>query len=412
MRLSTDTGAASDAHLTYCTNIHAGETWAEVFRNLKTYVLEVRRRVAPGLPFGVGLRLSAAAASALAEPQELERFKDFLRHHDLYVFTINGFPFGAFHGTRVKELVYRPDWLEDERVAYSDLLARLLAELLPRSEPGLIGSISTVPGCFEERGKLVTDGDTLARRIASHALTLWRIAESGGPRIGLALEPEPACAIETTEDAVAFFEGHILSGPAREHFDRASGLSPAAAEVALRRHLGVCFDACHAAVEFEDPKLALARLARAGIPILKLQVSAGLKVTRPDAAARRELRRFAEGVYLHQVVARRGYQLARFVDLPEAIAAQDRAFGAPDDEWRIHFHVPLFRSKLPPFESTQGFVAELLAEQARRPFTTHLEIETYTWDVLPEEYRRDPVAEAVARELDWARARLGEAPAR
>lgn len=410
MRLSTGAPAPSDAHLTYCTNIHAGETWAEVRRNLETHVLEVKRRCAPDVSFGVGLRLSAAAAATLAEPSQLERFKDFLRRNDLYVFTINGFPHGAFHGTRVKELVYRPDWLEDERVSYSDLLARLLADLLPRNELGLTGSISTVPGCFQERGSLAADGDTLATRVVRHALMLWRIAESGGPRLGLALEPEPACVMETTEDAVTFFEGHVLRGPARAAFERASGLASAEAEQVLRGHLGVCFDACHAAVEFEDPRLALARLASAGIAVLKLQISAGLRVTRFDPESLAQLSRFAEGVYLHQVVGRRGGHLARFVDLPEALAARPTTSGPGDEEWRVHFHVPLFRAELPPFESTQGFVSDVLSEQVRQRFTTHLEVETYTWDVLPEEFRRDPVASAVARELTWAREQLTRLP--
>jgi sugar phosphate isomerase/epimerase len=381
-------------HLTYCTNIHPGETWDEVFANLSTHVLAVKAKVSPARPFGVGLRLSAAAAHRLAEPEVLEELRSFLRANDLYVFTINGFPHGAFHGTAVKENVYRPDWLEEERVAYSDRLADILAALLPAD---LEGSVSTVPGCFVERAD-GESGERMAANLRRHALGLWRLRERTGRTIGLALEPEPHCVLETSADAVAFFERHLFSRPAISEFARASGLDPGPAEEVLRRHLGVCLDACHAAVEFEQPARALRGLERAGLRILKVQVSAGL-VVRPDLDSLVALARFAEGIYLHQVVVRTGRELRRYVDLPQALA-QARP-GQLGDEWRIHFHVPLFLERLGPFQSTQAFLSELLPQLRRTGATAHLEVETYTWEVLPEEHRRDPVDDAIARELTW-----------
>jgi hypothetical protein len=118
-------------HLSYCTNIHPGETWPEVRENLERYLVPVRERVATGRPFGVGLRLSAESARAVGERAALNELKEFLRAHDLYVFTINGFPYGPFHGRPVKEQVYLPDWLDPERLAYTDRLADILAALLP-----------------------------------------------------------------------------------------------------------------------------------------------------------------------------------------------------------------------------------------------------------------------------------------
>jgi sugar phosphate isomerase/epimerase len=407
-------------HLTYCTNIHPGESWPEVRAAVETHVLDVKRRLlgaAAREPFGVGLRLSAAAAAALSEPDTFAAFADFLRAHDLYVFTINGFPYGAFHGTRVKERVYRPDWLEDERVSYSDRLARLLAALIeaapPRGGPGaaggpLEGSVSTVPGCFQERAAGPEARPALARAIARHAATLWRLGEGGAPFVGLALEPEPACVMETTADAIAFLTAHVFSGAGLAAFAAETGLGGAEAEGALRRHVGVCLDACHAAVEFEDPAACVRALAGAGVRVLKLQVSAGLRIRRAGEEARAALARFAEGVYLHQVVVRGPGGLRRFVDLPDALAAAGP--GSEQEEWRVHFHVPLFLERLPPFENTQAFLSELLALEARAPFTAHLEAETYTWDVLPEEYRREPVTAAIARELRWTLDRLGASP--
>jgi hypothetical protein len=214
--------------------------------------------------------------------------------------------------------------------------------------------------------------------------------------------------LETVADGVAFLERYLFCRAGADAFAALTGTSPGVAEESLRRHIGLCLDACHAAVEFEEPGAAVAAARKAGVRILKLQVSAGLRVLAPDAAKLAALERFAEGVYLHQVVIRRGRSLTRVLDLPEALR-QATAAGDCGDEWRIHFHVPLFREELGPFQSTQPFLAELLALQAAAPFTQHLEVETYTWDVLPEEYRREPVTEAVARELRWALARLGEA---
>jgi sugar phosphate isomerase/epimerase len=330
----------------------------------------------------------------------MEAFRAFLRQHDLYVFTINGFPYGAFHGVAVKENVYRPDWQEDERVAYSDQLADVLAQLLPDE---LEGSVSTVPGCFVERGGEGA-ADRMADNLRRHARHLWQLRERTGKTITLALEPEPHCVMETTADAVAFFGRHLFSRESIAAFAASTRLSAATADEVLRRHLGVCLDACHAAVEFEEPAAALASLAAAGIGLFKIQVSAGLRIPRPDLDALTALAPFAEGVYLHQVVTRTGAALRRHVDLPQALA-QARP-GALGDEWRIHFHVPLFQERLGPFLNTRPFLAALLPLVARTRPTRHLEVETYTWDVLPPEHRQLPVDEAIARELAFTLAQL------
>jgi sugar phosphate isomerase/epimerase len=365
------------AHLTYCTNIHAGESWPEVCASLARHVVAVKARVSPAAPFGVGLRLSARAAQELSEGA-LPALHRLLAAHDLYVFTINGFPYGTFHGAPVKAAVYRPDWLEPERVAYTNLLADLLAQLLP---DGVDGTISTVPGCFRERGGGAALPVIAANleRCAAHCAAIERRT---GKRITIALEPEPCCVIETIDEAIALFTDHLRGAP---HL----------------AHLGLCLDACHAAVEYEDLGAAIAKLRAAGIPIAKIQLSAGLRLAPVEAAQRDALDRFRDAVYLHQVVARRGAALARYTDLPDALADH-----RPSDEWRIHFHVPIVRRDLGAFTSTQDFLAELLAHHRRDRLSTHLEVETYTWDVLPPELRDAPIDDAVAAELTWVMERL------
>jgi sugar phosphate isomerase/epimerase len=394
-------------HLTYCTNIHPGETWAEVRANLERFVRAVKASVAPDRPFGVGLRLSAEAAATLAGPAELEAFRAFLRESDLYVFTINGFPYGVFHGTRVKEDVYLPDWLDDARLHYSDRLAELLAALLP-DEPGLEGTVSTVPGAYKARVRGAADADRMAELMLRHAAGLHRLRERTGKTVSLALEPEPSCHLETVDETVRFFEGHLFGAGGVATFGRLAGLGRGESEAALRRHLGVCFDACHMAVEFEDAAAGLVALRTSGIRVGKVQVSAGLRVRMDpgDRALLDALRPFAEGVYLHQVVERRAGRLVRYLDLPEALEAAARNGGGLR-EWRIHFHVPLFREELGRFASTQDYLRGVLGLLRQEAHTPHLEVETYTWDVLPEAYRRESIVAAVARELRWVLAELG-----
>jgi sugar phosphate isomerase/epimerase len=394
-------------HLTYCTNIHAGETWEEVRANLERHVRRVKAAVAPDRPFGVGLRLSAVAATALARPAELEAFGAFLRESGLYVFTINGFPYGPFHGTRVKEEVYLPDWLDEARLAYTDQLAELLAALLP-DEPGLEGTVSTVPGAYKARVRGPADESRMAELMIRHAAALHRLRDRTGKTISLALEPEPCCQMETVDETVRFFEDRLLAAPGVAAFGRLTGLGRGESEAALRRHLGVCFDACHMAVEFEDAAAGLGALRRAGIRIGKVQVSAGLRVRMDpgDPGLVDALRPFAEGVYLHQVVERRDGRLVRYLDLPEALEAALRDGDGPR-EWRIHFHVPLFREELGRFASTQDYLRGVLGILRREAHTPHLEVETYTWDVLPEAFRREDIAAAVARELRWVLDELG-----
>ena len=391
----------ASGHLTYCTNIHPGESWGAVFDNVRTHVLAVKQRVAAQQPFGVGLRLSAAAARELSATDELARFKDFLAAQQLYVFTINGFPYGPFHGQPVKAAVYRPDWRDAERSRYTGELCEVLAALLPE---GGSGSISTVPAAFARDVRSAGEVSGMARALLEQTAELCELERRTGRTITLALEPEPCCFLETTEQTVRFFEGELLSRGALSALADRLGVTPSDAERVLRRHLGVCLDTCHAAIEFEAADEAIDRLLGAGLRIAKLQLSAGLRVAEPSAEALEALRAYDEPVYLHQVVARTAAgELLRFEDLPEAM---DSAAARAAEEWRVHFHVPLYREALGAFTNTQAFLARVLERQRRAPVTAELEVETYTWDVLPPEQRTVGVDASIARELGWVLERL------
>lgn len=369
-------------HLAYCTNVHRGETWAETFAALDRHTLPVRRRVAPGRSYAIGLRLGRRAATELAQPAALAAFRRWLERHDCYVFTINGFPYGSFHGTRVKEQVYAPDWATAERVTYTKQLFELLVELLPA---GAAGSVSTVPASC----KAFVTADPARRRaifanLTECARTIAALSEKTGRDLHLGLEPEPLGLIETSEETVDFFNEWRASDP---------GVDP------LRRCVGVNYDCCHLAVEFEAPAVALGRIAAAGLRLSKLHLSSALRV-RPNAEGRRALAAFVEPTYLHQVVVGRDNEVRRrFIDLPEALA--DSEPSRPDDEWRIHFHVPLHAAPGAPFGDTRDhLVGALDWLGAHRGACAHLEMETYTWEVLPPAMRL-PIEDQLVREYAW-----------
>jgi sugar phosphate isomerase/epimerase len=397
MRLAADRDLG---HLTYCTNIHAGEPLDEVMASLARHLPEIKSGAAADRPMGVGLRLGNAAARGLQEPGALAALQRFLADGGYYVFTLNGFPYGAFHGRAVKEDAYKPDWSDPVRLAYTDQLADILSALLPDD---LAGSISTVPCTFKPwaEGRL----EAITEHLIRHVAHLVGIARRSGKQIALALEPEPYCQLETVDEAVEFFNRQLFSKTAAARLAALAGLSAPEAESALRRHIGLCYDVCHAAVEFEDPKASIAKLRANGISIGKLQLSSALKIAALDAESARQLAEFDEPVYLHQVVERSNGRLRRFVDLPQALADAGRAAGA---EWRVHFHVPIFLEQMLHFGTTQSFLAEILALHRAEPISPHLEVETYTWDVLPASYRNVGLSAAIARELNWVKAQLAQ----
>ncbi|MCF3973981.1 metabolite traffic protein EboE [Paracoccus sp. EGI L200073] len=358
---------------------------------------QVKARVSPGDAFAVGLRFSGEALDELADPAKRAALKAALDKHDFRAVTVNGFPYGRFHGTRVKEEVYQPDWRSEDRVRYTNALADLMTHLAPEGETV---SLSTVPGTFKPLavGAEALIADNILRSVAHLAALEART----GVTVALAIEPEPACLLETIDESVAFFIDHLFSPAAAA---RVAGLTELPLEdvaAALPRHLGLCYDVCHAAVEYEDPAGSIAALRDAGIPIHKLQLSAALLIPQISAATRDALAAYAEPTYLHQVMRRTREGLKSEVDLPDALALGASADG---EEWRVHFHVPVFIRELGAFSSTRDFLASILALHRQDPISPHLEIETYTWDLLPETLRGATVAEDIAREFAWV---LGE----
>lgn len=371
-------------HLAYCTNIHPAETWEETLNALKEHTLKVRDRVVDsGTPYAIGLRLSALAARELLEGDRLPAFRDWLARENCYVFTINGFPYGAFHGTRVKENVYRPDWSTQDRLTYTCQLFEILAQLAPA---GREGSVSTLPGSFKA---FQADEALLFANLEACARHLDALSESSGLDLHLGLEPEPLGHFENTEDTLAFFERFLAQSSERD---------------LLLRRVGINYDTCHFAVEFDNCHQSLDAFRSAGLRISKVHLSNALAFDLDDPAAVEAIRRFDEPVYLHQLIANRK-PLLRFPDLPE-VQPNALANLPAGTEARVHFHIPLYSEPATPLRSTKSHVSDLLAYRRQHPdFCSHFEIETYTWGVLPAELQK-PIVDQIAEEYRWTLAQL------
>ncbi|MCD8535096.1 MAG: metabolite traffic protein EboE [Verrucomicrobia bacterium] len=379
-------------HLAYCTNIHRGESWSQTLGTLNDYTLRVRDQVCPDKAYAIGLRLGAKAASELAEPSNLAAFRKWLADHNCYVFTINGFPYGSFHGTRVKEDVYRPDWTSRERVDYTKLLFRLLAEL---ADPEAGGSISTVPCPYKE---FIHHPDAI-QQMRVH---LWEMVDyisqlkkTSGKDLHLGLEPEPLCFLETSTELVDFIHSMREMDPLDDRIEST---------------LGVNYDTCHLAIEFEEPTSVLKRFVDNNIRISKIHLSSALKV-QPDASRLDALKAFRDTVYFHQVISRQSATgaMRRYRDLDDALELAHSNPPQPGEEWRIHFHIPLHSPTNDLFSSTSDHITALLDELTQsQNLCHHFEMETYTWEVLPESIRSLDVVDQLVAEYQWTLTQLNK----
>ncbi len=373
----------SVVHLSYGSNVHPAETVEGIIEQLRHYGGGVRATLGADR-LGVGLWLPAAVASELAgDPAAVERIRRVLRLHRLEIVTVNAFPFGGFHDPVVKRAVYRPDWSEQARLTYTLDCARVLAQLLP--DDAERGSISTLP--LGWRSPWYADRDAAAHEHLNRLGDgLAKVAADLGRPIRVGLEPEPGCVVETTTQAV----------------ERLAGLDPDL--------LGICVDTCHLATQFEEGPAALQRLAGAGLAVVKAQASAALHAEHPgDQDTRAALGTFVEDRFLHQT---REWHSGRVIgrdDLGDALGG-DRPLAAAQP-WRVHFHVPLHADLEPPLTSTRDHLVESLGALVggERPVTDHLEVETYTWGVLPPGLRPQDDAglvAGIAGEVAWVRDRL------
>jgi hypothetical protein len=391
-------------HLTYSTLVHPGDTWTEMWDSLNRYVPQVKARVSPHQSFGVSLRLSAASVQKLTgDPGERARLKDFLKQQDMYLYTVNAFPYGPFKNRVVKKDVYEPDWSTDLRSTYTMQVADILAEV---AAPHVQPSIQSPPLGFKPK----VTGPEYVNEFTRHVITtvahMVQLEKRTGRTVTLALEPEPACFLETTEEAVDYFKNHLYASNAVTMLCSKTGLNKSQSEAALRKHLGMVYDICHQAVEYEDIGASLRKLADNGIPVFKLQEAAALRVPNVTKETVEAMRPFADTVYLTQTIEKIDGTLNRYLNLEDAFAAFE-AKPNVKREWRTHVHVPVFLDKIGEhFETTRFAIEDALKFHKENKLSPQLEIETYTWDVLPASMKSGDIVDYVQRELDWVKGQL------
>ena len=388
--------------LTYCSNIHPGESWEEHFGQLQLHVPLIKKQVNPDSRFGIGLRLSNTASLELKKEKNLSVFIEWLKENDCYVFTMNGFPYGSFHHTVVKDKVHAPDWLTKERVDYTIRLAEILSQLLPG---GMEGGISTSPLTYRHWHS-PEQMDGVFKKTTFHLLEvllkLIELKNNTGKIIHIDIEPEPDGLLESGIEFINWYDDYLLplgTPLLNKHFHWTGEISVKA----LQEHVQLCYDICHFAVGYEDHQHVTALLQQKNIRIGKIQISAALKAGISANVEERNtvidaFKQFNEPTYLHQVVAlQKNGELKKYPDLPEAIQQADDPLTT---EWRSHFHVPLFVENYGVLQSTQQDIINVLYLHKQHSLTRHLEIETYTWDVLPDALKL-PMTDSIIREMQW-----------
>ena len=391
--------------LTYCSNIHTGEDWQHHFAVLQKSIPVIKQQVSPQNAFGIGLRLANQASIDLSEKENLDKLKTWLTQNNCYVFTMNGFPYGGFHNTVVKDQVHAPDWTTQDRVAYTIRMFRILAEILPDDLSE--GGISTSPLSYRfwwKTSKDLQEATLLATQNMLVVLDeLVAIKKTTGKSLHLDIEPEPDGILENSPEFITWYQ-EVLLPLGIQHFAQ-KGIDEALAKTYIYEHIQLCYDVCHFAVSYEEPAEVIQKLEELGIKVGKIQISSALKVDFSDNPTEKlaAIARYDEPSYLHQVVARKADNtFVKYPDLGEALLA---ALSVQFAEWRVHFHVPLFIEHYGLLSSTRQEIEKILAIQKLKPFTAQLEIETYTWGVLPADYQY-PLDESIIREIAWVKSIL------
>ena len=385
-------------HLGYCTNIHRGESWRETFAGLSQHTDRVRQRVSPDSPYAIGLRLGFDAISELNQDSKSKTaFAKWLEKTNSYLFTINGFPYGRFHGGRVKEQVYSPDWTAPERLEYTKALFDFISEMAPENNEV---SVSTLPGSFKEFIRPETEDEqiqAIVNNLISCSRYIDELQEKTGRDIHLGLEPEPLGLFENTEESIRFFDRLI------------DGLSDAESQSVLR-NIGINYDTCHFAIEFEEAESSLSDLTSHGIRISKIHLSSALTLPPNDANVER-LASFQDEIYLHQTIIQKQDQVThRFRDIPDVLRWYPDNKDEAGDQWRVHFHIPLHAEPEGDFGDTTSQISGVLREVSSNPnLCRHFEMETYTWEVLPESMQSSDVVDQLTEEYRWCLGKFEEA---
>ncbi len=376
----------SSLPLSYCTNVHPAQTISEVIHGLNTFTAPAS--YALGERIAAGLWLPASAIEEVqANPGCLNDLKETLAEANLVCYTLNTFPYGNFHSERVKENVYLPDWSTISRFDYTLACAKVLAELMPT---GVEGSLSTVPLGFKGFEHPADFQKQCIDNLLRLAVALDELHDETGQVIRLAIEPEPLCVLETTLESINFFKDLFSQAKTNQQLEIA------------QRHLGLCYDVCHQSVEFEDVAQSISDITVAGIRINKIHITCAIQIDNPseNAAALAELARYVEQRYLHQTFIKLADgNVVHVTDLTQELCKTPPEEYRTAQAWRVHFHVPVHKEAVGALGTTRDDLKQALSAVAKLDYAPHLEVETYTWGVLPEGEEQPTLVQGLTQEL-------------
>ena len=172
-----------------------------------------------------------------------------------------------------------------------------------------------------------------------------------------------------------------MRAPAVEKLAKLAHVPISEANAALRRHVGIVYDICHQAVEYENISESVQKLVDAGVPIFKFQEAAALHIPEVTQPVVDTLKRYAKTIYLTQTIQKMDGKLTKFLNVDDAIVAFEKEPGPR--EWRTHIHVPVFLDDLGQFRTTRFAIEDGLRFHKAKPVSRHLEVETYTWECCP-----------------------------
>ena len=376
----------------YCSNVHAGESWESTVSNLSEYPAKVRSYLQDPQELQLGIWISAKAAEVANQNDDFKNFRKLLKENEFKIQSLNAFPFGHFHEEIVKKNVYQPTWQHEERLSYLKNLLRILKKSEACAQEV---SISTLPLGFQSELNDPSFINDCILMLSKAVETLVEFEKETGIKVHLSIEPEPHCVLEKSSDVVQFYKSLFLNSKVSESI--------------LLDKLRICYDTCHAAIQFEEPNTILKNYQDLGIQVGKVQISSALVIDfskHEKIDLLNSIKAFLKDQkYLHQVVGYEKSERITFEDLPQAYTYWSET--NPQGEYRIHFHVPVDLNEYEFMTTTQNHILDLFQENKKNKVTDIWEVETYTWDVLPKNLRTQPLHKLIAHELNWSQKHKG-----
>lgn len=373
-------------NLMYCSNIFKNNTQKQLFNNLNKLIKKLKSKFNKEKKFSIGLCASNKLSNELIK--NINIFSKYIKKKKINIPSLNGFSYNNFHKKITKDNIYWPDWSSIKRVNYTNNLIKLLDNINNKNKK----SISTMPisykGWINKKNTVYIYYKT--------AKNLTKVTENiikNKSNIIISIEPEPTCLIEKSQEFINYFNNWIKPLYKKYSINNKKN---------IKNIIGICYDICHFAVQFEKHEKILNNLEKENIIIGKLQISSALKIN--DDRTKKEnkqiiknLNVFKYSSFLHQINNINKNKTKIYKDIKYSIKYLKKNIKS---EWRIHFHIPIYINKYKNFRTTNNEIKNVMQNINKKNFTGHIEIETYTYKNLSIRY---DILNSIINEYKWIR---------